>query len=113
MQSGASSVAVSPDGASPGGRRLSRSFHSCLRGADHEDQESGTKYPSLLMKRTEKDLFTVDIRCVCVCINYNELSIFHLKKFCISILLVILSHSHRESFGLRFHLAIKRAARDV
>lgn len=32
---------VSTEGASPGGRRLSRSFHSCLRGADHDDLESG------------------------------------------------------------------------
>ena len=32
---------VSTEGASPGGRRLSRSFHSCLRGADHDDLDSG------------------------------------------------------------------------
>jgi len=32
---------VSTEGASPGGRRLSRSFHSCLRGADQDDLESG------------------------------------------------------------------------
>ena len=31
----------SAEAASPGGRRLSRSFHSCLRGADNDDQESG------------------------------------------------------------------------
>ncbi|XP_050472010.1 ras GTPase-activating protein raskol isoform X14 [Bombus huntii] len=35
---------VSTEGASPGGRRLSRSFHSCLRGADHDDLESDTSY---------------------------------------------------------------------
>ncbi|EFN88799.1 hypothetical protein EAI_13042 [Harpegnathos saltator] len=33
---------VSTEGASPGGRRLSRSFHSCLRGADHDDLESAS-----------------------------------------------------------------------
>lgn len=34
----------STESASPGGRRLSRSFHSCLRGADNDDQESGINF---------------------------------------------------------------------
>ncbi|OAD61746.1 hypothetical protein WN48_09697 [Eufriesea mexicana] len=38
---------VSTEGASPGGRRLSRSFHSCLRGADHDDLESELTYNEL------------------------------------------------------------------
>lgn len=33
LNSGTSSI----EGSSPGGRRLSRSFHSCLRGADEQD----------------------------------------------------------------------------
>lgn len=41
VTSGAKMHNVSTEGASPGGRRLSRSFHSCLRGADHDDLESG------------------------------------------------------------------------
>lgn len=32
---------VTIEATSPGGRRLSRSFHSCLRGADTDDPESG------------------------------------------------------------------------
>lgn len=34
--------AVTNEATSPGGRRLSRSFHSCLRGADTDEPESGT-----------------------------------------------------------------------
>lgn len=33
--------AVTIEATSPGGRRLSRSFHSCLRGADNDEPESG------------------------------------------------------------------------
>ena len=35
------SITSASESASPSGRRLSRSFHSCLRGADHDDIESG------------------------------------------------------------------------
>lgn len=45
---------TSTESASPGGRRLSRSFHSCLRGADNDDQESGTNSKRIYNINCEK-----------------------------------------------------------
>lgn len=58
---------VSTEGASPGGRRLSRSFHSCLRGADHDDLESGRFPITGLNESVEARLQLCKIRCKIPC----------------------------------------------
>lgn len=63
---------VSTEGASPGGRRLSRSFHSCLRGADHDDLESGRLPITGLNESVEARLQLREIRCKILYNSWTE-----------------------------------------
>lgn len=53
------------ESASPGGRRLSRSFHSCLRGADQDDLESGEYIVIFHCTSREKVMWFVILNFTC------------------------------------------------